>query len=378
MNSSAAVTTNTTIASLDTASMDSESLAKVLPQLLSEERSIQTSFLLHLAAFDRVKGYERMGYATLWDYCRQELRLLEGATFRRVHAARLLDRYPQARQMLLDGRLYMTTLVQLEKILTDENADELFAAAAWKSKADVAYLVVCRLKPAAATAADEEPVRTVIRRVSSTVPESRVPSEPGLFAARPAVVSLPVAPVVQPVAENRFTIKLTVSKAFVDALEEARVILSHRVPGGEVEAVLRVALDDLIAKEAKRNAPKRETIPVEAEVADRGTPSPRHSPSGSGSRKAVPAAVRRAVWERDGGCCAWRKADGSACGSRWRLELDHILAFALGGETSIANLRLLCAAHNAQHAREIFGEEHMRTSAGGSRATRLRRTRGRP
>lgn len=137
--------------------VDCDVLAKKLPQLLGEERSVQTSFLLHLAAFDRAKGHERMGYASLWEYCRQELRLLEGATFRRVHAARLLDRFPQVREMLLDGRLFMTTLVLLEKVITEQNADELLALAAWKSKAEVECLVACRLKPAAVMASEPIP-----------------------------------------------------------------------------------------------------------------------------------------------------------------------------------------------------------------------------
>lgn len=340
---------------------DCDLLEQQLARLLGQERDVQTAFLITLAAFDRARGYEKKGYATLWDYCRQELRLLEGATFRRIHAARLLDRFPQAKALLLDGRLFMTTLVQLEEVITEENADELFALASWKSKAEVAYLVACR-----GPAPKEAPRPAVIRPVA----RPRVAELPPVAADAPlfAAVAPRPAPTIQPVAEDRFTIKLTVSKAFVDTLDEAKRVLSHRVPTGEVEAVLRAALEDLIAREAKRNAPK-----VAKKEAPRSAPSPQRPPAGRGSRKAIPAAVRREVWARDGGCCAWKKADGTTCNSRWKLQLDHIVAYALGGDSTVGNLRVLCAAHNAQHARETFGEDHMtraRTSAGGSRRDR--------
>ena len=46
----------------------------------------------------------------------------------------------------------------------------------------------------------------------------------------------------------------------------------------------------------------------------------------------IPAAVRREVWRRDGGCCSYVDPhSGRRCGSRFLLELDHIVPFALGG-----------------------------------------------
>ena len=74
---------------------------------------------------------------------------------------------------------------------------------------------------------------------------------------------------------------------------------------------------------------------------------------GSRSRY-IPAAVRREVWRRDQGCCSYLDPhSGRRCGSRYRLEIDHIVAFALGGGAELGNLRLRCRAHHrlrhAQH-----------------------------
>ena len=67
----------------------------------------------------------------------------------------------------------------------------------------------------------------------------------------------------------------------------------------------------------------------------------------------IPAPVRREVWLRDGGCCSYVDPyRGRRCGSRFLLELDHIVPFALGGSAEPGNLRVYCAAHNRFRHRE--------------------------
>jgi len=53
------------------------------------------------------------------------------------------------------------------------------------------------------------------------------------------------------------------------------------------------------------------------------------------SRDAIPSAVRREVWRRDGGKCV-------KCGSRKNLEYDHIIPVAEGGSNTARNIELLC------------------------------------
>ena len=90
-------------------------------------------------------------------------------------------------------------------------------------------------------------------------------------------------------------------------------------------------------------------------------PAPRTVPATAGAAppqpqvrsRAIPAAVRRQVWERDRGCCSYvDRASGRRCGSRHLLEIDHVVPYALGGSAEPDNLRLLCAAHHRhRHAR---------------------------
>jgi hypothetical protein len=73
----------------------------------------------------------------------------------------------------------------------------------------------------------------------------------------------------------------------------------------------------------------------------------------------VPAAVRRAVWERDGGQCAFIDDEGYRCTARQYLEIDHVDAYARGGATTIDNCRLACRAHNQYWAKLTFGSDFL-------------------
>ncbi len=61
----------------------------------------------------------------------------------------------------------------------------------------------------------------------------------------------------------------------------------------------------------------------------------------------ISTAIKRKIWQRDGGRCTYTEAaNDRRCSSTHLLQLDHIKPFAFGGETSMANLRLLCQQHN--------------------------------
>ena len=105
--------------------------------------------------------------------------------------------------------------------------------------------------------------------------------------------------------------------------------------------------------------PPKRTSPPKPRAAAGGSP-PDRSAVGAGSAertstaksrvasgRSIPAAVRREVWRRDQGCCSYvDRHTGRRCGSRFFLELDHIVPVALGGAAEAGNLRLRCAAHH--------------------------------
>jgi 5-methylcytosine-specific restriction endonuclease McrA len=56
-------------------------------------------------------------------------------------------------------------------------------------------------------------------------------------------------------------------------------------------------------------------------------------------RESIPEDVKAEVWRRDQGRC-------SNCGSRDRLEFDHVIPLAMGGSNTVRNLQLLCESCN--------------------------------
>ncbi|MGB8930440.1 MAG: HNH endonuclease, partial [Anaeromyxobacteraceae bacterium] len=148
--------------------------------------------------------------------------------------------------------------------------------------------------------------------------------------------------------------------------------LSHSHPGADVEAILEAGLDLLIERAAKRKGlstrpstrPKAERAVTQSRDAAIEAAAPPESPRS----RHIPAAVRREVWIRDQGRCQFRLESGEVCGSTHRLQFDHVHPFALGGESTVSNTRLACAAHNLLAARRVYGDELMdRFTRGASR-----------
>ncbi|MBI4387063.1 MAG: HNH endonuclease [Elusimicrobia bacterium] len=68
----------------------------------------------------------------------------------------------------------------------------------------------------------------------------------------------------------------------------------------------------------------------------------------------IPSWVRKKVWQRDAGRCAYIGPERIRCGETAWLEWDHIIPWVLGGSSNDpANIRLLCRAHNQSEARRL-------------------------
>lgn len=63
-------------------------------------------------------------------------------------------------------------------------------------------------------------------------------------------------------------------------------------------------------------------------------------------RPRIPESVRIEVWRRDGGKCA-------RCGSREKLEYDHIVPISKGGSNTARNIELLCEKHNRSKSNNV-------------------------
>jgi hypothetical protein len=245
----------------------------------------------------------------------------------------------------------------------------LLAAAARRSKREVEELIARRFpKPDVPASVRKVPVPTTSPSIPSRVETPAAPPDtpPSPLEAPPNTLDmlpmplepLPMPPAafaqraaVKPLAADRYEVRFTASAETRNKLKVAQDLLRHAVPGGDLAAIVDRALDALIERLS------REKLAIVRR------PKAASPPTRHGTRH-VPSSVRRAVWARDRGRCAFASPTGHRCGERAFLEYHHLKPFAVGGEASVANIELRCRAHNGYEADLFFGGVPSRGRAG--------------
>jgi hypothetical protein len=204
-----------------------------------------------------------------------------------------------------------------------------------------------------------------------------------LELVRPATRS-----VVEPLAPSRYRVQFTASGELRDKLERLQALLRAELPDVDLGAVIDRAVSETLQRlEARRYG--RSRTPRAAEVSagpehregSRSrragtagnrttqppagvtpppagvTPSPPAGVTPSRHSRHIPAAIRRAVYERDGGRCRYVDAAGRRCPERHRLEYHHLHPFGIGGQHGLENVSLLCRAHNLLVAEHDYGRQ---------------------
>ncbi len=374
--------------------LEARRLRDTLKTLLRNEQAAMADFLIALADFDARRGWEPLGHGNLYAFILAELGLSPAPTFWLQEAARLLQRFPDLEQPLRRGQLCLTSMGELAKVLTEANRDAVLPRFLGISSRETKE-VVAELRPR-----ESPPMRTVVTPLVSVrraeaersllampLLSAPLPAAP-VTAASTAQAGLPQSAAAQDTAQNTdpellwapklqgaypapddprrleprrddvdpLTAELsrlstTVSRRFLQKLKTARQGLGHAIPRATTEQVLEAALDLLLEKQAKaRGQVKRprvtatptatptDTPPSTPTVTTEPTPTEPPPHRRDGPRKAIPAAVKRAVWARDAGRCTWPIDGGGCCGATHLLELDHIVPWAEWGGEQVANL----------------------------------------
>lgn len=361
-----------------------------LQELVGTELETVATFLLRLMEFEREKMHERLGYPSMWEFCRRGLGLCESTTGRRLKAIRIVERFPVVVEYLRNGRLCTTRMLMLGDALTPENVVELIELAARKSIKEIEILVAtAKPQPTPALRIQKLPEsRQAVAAVPAALafssgPAPSDPSEataPVLLSPASEATPCPPRPVrraeIHPTSAQEYLARLPVSRGWVQKLEMAKKLGSHVVPAGDPVEILELALDLFIEKHGKRrgaiavrrsrveNKSESATPPVVKAPATQIAPSKIATPPADGNatkRERFSAEDRRQIWTRDGGRCTWVMDSGERCGSEHQLEIDHIEAVGKGGSSDVRLARILCRRHNDQYARETYGEEFMKS-----------------
>ncbi len=220
-------------------------------------------------------------------------------------AARLVQQFPEIIEPLRDGRLCLSAVLELAKVITPENRAEVLPRFLHRSKLE-AKAVAVEIAPAQVVPRRETVTALPLRmedlgaaRATSPTPvhpDERDPTHPVGVSPAPAMLPKEVA---VPMTSLLRRLHVTVSTRFLAKLERAKAGQSHVEPNASAEQVLEAARDLLLAQQERR-------------------------------KSSVPAKVKREVRARDGNRCQWPTHDGGVCGATVRTEIDHVVP--RGGE----------------------------------------------
>ena len=342
---------------------------------LAKNNSDTAELIAYIAEIDRRQLYRPAGYSSMYKYCVGHFHLSEAAAYKRIYAARLIRRFPAVHDALAEGRVHLSGLIQLMACLRRDNVEELLAAATHKSRRQIEKMLAERFPKADVPAT----IREVGAAPTVSVPEGTELS-PGkveeptqllnanelpLGAAAPTPAEDPVIPAltsgsqpqalaqapvdrdrVKPLSAKTYCVQFTMDEASHELLRQAQDLLGHRVAPGDLAGVFSRALRAYVAllqrrKFAATDRPHRKSRPTRRDS--------RH----------IPAHVRYAVWERDGGQCTYESESGHRCEERRDLEFDHIVEFARGGKATVDGIRLRCRPHNQYQAERTYGAAFM-------------------
>jgi hypothetical protein len=286
---------------------DEELLSKI-QNLVENERKLNIEILHHLAEVESRKLYLARGYSSLFEYSVKELSYSESAAYRRISAMRLLKDIPEVEQKIINGAINLSTAAQVQTFLKAEK------------KQNISYDKSKKLD--LLSSVEFKSSRVVERQLASLNPELRLLEK------------------VRPISENESELRLVIDDELKNKLQELKFFLSHIHPNMNYRGLIAYLADLGLKKFSSRKF-----IDNSSSASQRpATPTPEVNNVVS---RFIPVVTRNKIWQRDKGCCSYiDPVTKRKCNSRYQIQIDHIIPFALGGKSLEGNLRLLCAAHN--------------------------------
>jgi hypothetical protein len=311
-------------------SVSDDELLRRLAEILAQSRRVEADLVAHIGEVDARRLFAREASPSMFAYCTEVLHLSEAEAYLRIAVARAAREHPRLIVMLGDGRLHLTGIAKLAPYLTRENGDVLLKRATHRSKRQIEELVAeLAPRPDAPTVVRKVPERKALVAHplgpdAVPIPEGglcpdgagvpalklslegvaipsgvlrpdgvQVPAlDLGPLASRQTSPTRPASVVVHPLAPLRYRVQFTARAELCDKLKRLQALMRSAVPDGDLATLIEQAVTEKIERlEARRyartNGPRKDLSTTDA------SPSSRH----------IPAAVRRALHERDGNCC---------------------------------------------------------------------------
>jgi hypothetical protein len=271
------------------------------------DREAELDTIAHLREIERRRLHLVRGFSSIFSYAVDALGFSESAAATRVQAMRLAATLPSADAMLRSGELSVTTAATVQRFFRREEKENRNAIAPEKRA-------------------------TILREVAG---KSRREIDRTLLAHATNPETHTLRESTRAVSATRTELTLYADETLMKLLERYRELKGAQ----KLEEILQT----LLAKLDPGNRPAQATLPAKEDS--------RH----------VPVGMTRELHRRAGSQCEFiDPKTRRRCSSHYRLQLDHVQPFALGGPTALENLRLLCRPHNSLEAHRTYGEAKMR------------------
>ena len=311
-------------------------------RVVNEDRANTADMLAYIGEIDRRQLYLEEAYPSMFMMCTKGFGMSEAIAGKRIRAGRAACRFPRILDMIRAGELHLSGVHQLAGHLTKENHEEILERAKHLSMREIEVLIA-EISPQP----DREPVlRELAMEREDGGQDSGGDAGGGALPASGAVPASALKNLTIPLSPRRYRLHVTIGQEAKDALEELRELLSHQIPDGDPALVVEKALALLLEQTKKKKAALAK--------------HPHKAPKKAAKRsRVVPTHIRREVYARDGGRCAFIDDAGRRCNSGWRVELHHIVPYGRDGPHTVENLELRCWAHNQYEAELEFGRAFM-------------------
>src|SRR6187551_288233 len=172
-----------------------------LSELARRSNELSAQLLAHLVELEVRMLHLELGFSSLFAYCVEALGMSEGSAGRRVTAARVCRRFPEAFERVARGELHLCALCALAPHLNEQNSAELFEVSKGKARRQIEELLAARFpRPDVREQIRRLPARAEVRRgtalpltaarVIDALPDARRGER--VAAASPLVVELDV------------------------------------------------------------------------------------------------------------------------------------------------------------------------------------------
>ncbi len=285
-------------------------VAEKLSVLIRTERKTTNEILALINLALEKRSYLELGFASMFDWLVKGFGYSNAAAYRRIEAARLMNAVPSISNKLENGNLNLSTVSRANSaIRAQEKATGLKVSLELKTK------IVEQIQKLSQQDAE--------LKLMAAFPEAKLEVQ----RERRTVI-------------DAHTVRhaMNLSTAATADLQRAREVLSHSMPGATDAEILTHALKFLL----DRIDPLRKTT------------------SAAEASRVTKIGQRRGVLRSADGRCTFKNAvTGQLCGSRYQIEIDHIVAKGIGGGDAPTNLRTLCRKHNVHVAEKVYGKRVM-------------------